>query len=195
LIITSGVGGHFTEPMCDANTSLSPSAFSKIAPHLESLRALDPLIFDTGGLLAPNAVSMYAARRAPDSYAQLIAELGYHALTFGEGELSADREALLGTLRALRDRGVPSIASNLRCDPSVPSAAALCEVLVDASDGVPMITRGNDRIALLTFIAEDAITRATPELSAGLRLTPIARAIGPAVQAARARAAPRWWWP
>ncbi|MBK7778583.1 MAG: 5'-nucleotidase C-terminal domain-containing protein [Sandaracinaceae bacterium] len=189
LIITSGVGGHFTEPMCDANTSLSPSAFSKIAPHLESLRALDPLIFDTGGLLAPNAVSMYAARRAPDSYAQLIAELGYHALTFGEGELSADREALLGTLRALRDRGVPSIASNLRCDPSVPSAAALCEVLVDASDGVPMITRGNDRIALLTFIAEDAITRATPELSAGLRLTPIARAIGPAVQAARARGA------
>lgn len=189
LLITSGVGGHFTEPLCDANTSLSPSAFAKIAPHLESLRALDPLVLDTGGLLAPNAVSMYAARHEPDSYAQLIAELGYHALTFGESELSANRGELVATLRALRARGVPSIASNLRCDPNVPSAAALCEVLVDASDGVPVITRGNDRIAVLTFIAEDAITRAAPDLSAGLRLAPIAQAIGPAVEAARARGA------
>ncbi|MCA9535460.1 MAG: hypothetical protein KC593_17325 [Myxococcales bacterium] len=189
LVVTSGVGGHFTEPVCSDGTTLAPAPFARIAPHLETLRALRPFVVDTGGLLAPNAISMYAATRAPDTYAQLIAELGYDALTFGEGELSAEREPLLEALWALRRRGVPTVASNLRCDPSVPAAAALCAVLVDAEDGVPMVQRGTDRIAFLTFLAEDAIQRATPGRSDGLRLTPVSRAIGPAVRAARARGA------
>ncbi|MCA9578690.1 MAG: 5'-nucleotidase C-terminal domain-containing protein, partial [Myxococcales bacterium] len=189
LVVTSGVGGHFTEPVCNAERTLAPAPFAHVAPHLETLRALRPFVVDTGGLLAPNAVSMYAAARAPDSFAQLIAELGYDALTFGEGELSAERAPLVDALRALRQRGVPTIASNLRCDPDVPEAVALCDVLVNAEDGVPMVERGADRIAFLTFLDEGALQRATTRQSAGLRLTPVARAIGPAVVAARARGA------
>ena len=154
---------------------------------MREARAADhPMVIDAGGLLAPHGVARYALRSDPEGLAEMVSALGYRALAFGENELGAPREGIIATLRALRERRIPSIATNLSCDAD---ARALCEVLVDAGDGISLHSVNDQRMAVLAFLPPDALTRAAPELVAGVHLEAIAEAMPRAVRAAHARGA------
>jgi hypothetical protein len=187
VIASSGVQGRFADPVCHHGRTLEPA--ERAAFTYAVLRASrdpdQPMIVDAGGLLTPHGVARYAAEQRPSALAHLVSQLGYRALAFGPSELAAPRDGMLPVMRELRDRGIPMIASNLRC---TPQGAELCALLVDASDGPSMHRVANRRMAVLSVIPEGALTQVSPDRAVGVtiespadtivRLTRIARAQG-----------------
>lgn len=190
LLVTSGVGGAHADPVCDEGTSLEPTSFASYVARLAAERERDALgatlTLDAGGLLAPHGVARFAADNEPSALGDLVRELQYDALAFGEAELGTPRASMIAAARALRRRGIPMLASNLYCDAD---AQELCDVLVDASDGVPTFDVDGRSVAVLSFMAPEALRRVAPENSAGLRLSPLAAGMQSAVDAARERGA------
>lgn len=172
--------------MCAGGEHLALAEFARRAAHLRMQGGAPHFSFDTGGLLAPHGVARFAARQDPAGLADMVRDTGYRALALGEDDLSAPRDVMLGVLTRLRDRGVPVVASNLRC---APAARALCDVLVDASDGISMHRLGDRRLAFIAMIAPEALGRLAPELAAGIRLSPLSDSVAAAVRAARDRGA------
>jgi len=144
------------------------------------------LLVDTGGLLARHGVARFASRREPEALARLVSALGYRALALGEADLGDPRELLLRRARALRRRGVPYLATNLRC---APESAQVCEVLVTGADGVPIARQGGEKVALLSYLDPGVGHRVGPDRMQGLRLEPLEGAMRNGVRAARAAGA------
>ncbi len=188
LFVTSGVGGHLAEPECDGAHDLLPTSFAHYAPWLvaASHDRDHPLVVDTGGLLAPGGVAMFAAREDPTALAALVQQLGYRALAFGIDDLSAPRAPMIAVMAELRARGIPMLADNLWCDPS---AHRLCDVLVDGSDGTPMFEVGEERTALLAVVAADALHRVAPDRARGLQVQAPKDYLPGAMRRARTRGA------
>jgi hypothetical protein len=185
LVVTSRVGGHLADPSCREGVTLEPAEIARTLQwvHEEGDRTHRPVLYDTGSLLAPHGVARFAAIRSPDALAALVVALGYQALAFGEAELAGPREALIHTAEALRERGVPMIATNLYCDQE---RKALCDVLVDAGDGVSMHRIGRDRVAFISLVDPSALERISPDRVQGLRLAPIKESLAQAVRSAHA---------
>ncbi|MFW6051821.1 MAG: hypothetical protein ACODAU_11640 [Myxococcota bacterium] len=185
LVVTSGVGGHFADASCRGGATLAPAP---IARTLEWVRreaeATDsqPLLYDTGSLLAPHGVARFTATKAPETLARMVDSLGYQALAFGEAELAAPRDAILGTINALRDRSVPVIATNLYCGRA---ASHLCEALVDGTDGISVHRIGGEKVAFIAMLAPSALERVSPERTRGVRIAPVEAAMAAAVREAR----------
>lgn len=179
---TAGVAGEFARPVCENGENLVPLPFAEIARDLPRRSRLGDIVIDTGGLFARHGVVRFASREHPAALAELSEALGYHALAVGEADLGDPRDSLIARARALRERGIPMIASNLRCDES---ASALCDSLRTAADGVPTI----GGVALLSFIDPAALRRVGPTSRQGLRLLPLAASITAMVAAARERGA------
>ncbi|HJL18693.1 MAG TPA: hypothetical protein RMH99_23730 [Sandaracinaceae bacterium LLY-WYZ-13_1] len=187
VIATSDVGGRFAHPVCDRADDLRPSDHAAFTYALTRNAADpdDPLVVDMGGLLSPHGVARYAAQHRPSSLAVMVEQLGYDALAFGLDDLAAPRDGVLALARELRERDIPMVASNLRCGPE---AAALCEVLVDASDGVSMHLVNGRRTAVLSVLRPEVTQRVAPDRAAGIafdapeasiaRLTRLARSRG-----------------
>lgn len=186
VLVTAGVDGHFADPVCTGAETLAPADFARHGPTLASAASQSdhPLILDAGSLLSPFGVARWAAAADPEGLAALVADLGYRAIALGALDLAAPRGDLVDVLRALRDRGVPTLATNLRCDdPEDP----LCEVLVDGSDGVQLLRFSQGRAAVVSLLVPDvARTLVPPERLAGLRLVDPATALRAAVRRARA---------
>lgn len=184
VIASGGIGGRFGRPVCRHGLTIEPSqtALYTYALMREARGPDRPMVLDTGGLLAPHGVARYAAVEDASALAELIDALGYRALAFGEEELAAPRASLLAVIRRLRYRGIPSIATNLRCEDE---AIPLCDLLVDASDG-PSLHRVAERtVAVLAFLPAGATEAVAPDLAGGVRIAPIPDAMPRAVRQAR----------
>lgn len=189
VVVSSGVAGHFADPVCEGDVTLSPAGFTQHAGTLA--HAAEPsggpsLVVDTGGLVQPHGIARYASERSPDALAQLVDGLGYDALAFAYRDLEADRERVLRSARAFAAVGVPYVLSNLRCDAT---SAALCEAIHDAGDGPLIVARGAEKVAFLAFVDPAALARVTAVNTHGLTIAPLLDAMRDGVRLARARGA------
>lgn len=171
VIATSDVDGRFARPICDRGDDLRASdhAAFTYALHRTARDPDQPMVVDMGGLLTPHGVARYAAAERPSSLAVMVRDLGYRALGFGLNDLAAPREGMLNVIRELRERGIPMIASNLRCGEE---AAALCELLVDASDGPSMHVVNGRRMAVLSVLRTNATDLVAPDRAGGVHFDP-----------------------
>ena len=185
IVATGGIGGHLARPVCAEGATLEEAPFARVAPRLVTESGSDdrPFVFDSGGLLTPGGVGRFAAAHTPRELARTLDALGYRALVFGSAELAAPRTPMVRALATIRGRGIPTVATNLHCSAR---AAALCEVLVDGSDGPSIHLVGEKRLAFFAFLAEDAISRVAPDRAEGVRIGPIEAALRDAVRRARA---------
>ncbi len=183
VIASSDVDGHFAHPVCDGRGALRPADEAAYTYALVRTPREDrPMIVDTGGLLTPAGVARYSADEHPEALADLVTELGYRALTFGPNELGAPRSGLLSVLELLREREIPTIASNLRC--SGP-AAAVCEVVVDESDEPAIFDVAEERMAMLSVMAPASLDAVAPDRRDGITLDAPREALALATRAAR----------
>lgn len=184
VIASAGVRGHLLDPVCDDETALAAADEGLFTyAILRAARASDhPMVLDAGGLLAPNGVLRYAAEQNPAALAHMVRSLGYRALAFGESELGAPRQDMIDVARELRAQRIPMIASNLRCHGD---ATALCDQIVDASDGISVHTVLDTRVAVLAMVRENVLSRIAPELSEGLTIDPLEDALEHDVRQAR----------
>ncbi len=187
IIATGGVDGRFGVPVCEGDRYLVPHPLAAFTYALvRQAHATDrPLVLDTGGLLWPGGVARFAAEREPEALAALVAELGYRALALGENDLAARRARVLPVLEALARRGIPVIATNLRCGRA---AHALCDVVVDARDEVVVLEAGSRTVAVVAMLDPAVRSRLAPDLAVGVSIDPISEALPRAVLAARPRA-------
>lgn len=187
VLASGGIGGRFARPRCvDGDTLVATStAVYTYALMREARRDDRPMVVDTGGLLAPHGVARFAAEHDPEAMAEMVDALGYRALALGADELTIDRDALVAVAQRLRAAGIPIIASNLHCGPE---AAALCEQIVDASDGPSVHRVAQERMAVLSFLPANSADLLPPESRAGLTFDAPADAMPAAVRVARGRA-------
>lgn len=184
LVVTSGLGGHFADPACSDDETMSPAPIARTLEWVRRDAQVEgmPLLYDTGSLLAPHGVNRFAAREAPRTLARMVDELGYKALAFGQAELGAPRDGMIATAASLRERLIPAIATNLYC--SGP-AERLCDVLVSGADGISIRRIGEERVAFLGLLAPSVLERISPERAEGLRLAPVKESLDAAVRKAR----------
>ncbi len=191
IVATGGVAGELATPVCNEEASLEPMEAAKALESLYRRRQEGALVLDTGGLLARHGVVRFAARERPEALAELVVRMGYHALAFGETDLGDPREILLARLRALKEVGVPVLATNLSCNEE---HSALCDLLVTAEDGLPThVIRDADgdetTVAVLAFLEPEVAERVGPDRTEGLTIHPLAESIRLGVTAARERGA------
>lgn len=184
VVATAGVRGHLAEARCGEEALLEPSPFAHLAGEIAPVLERVPLgfAFDAGGFSSPHGVSRFAVAEAPSRLADLVAELGYRALALGEEDFYLPPADLVAFARALADRGIPLVATNLVCDEP---RRELCEALVTAGDGVSLFHLGELRLAFLAFVGPRALDHLDPEDAASLRLLPIERSLPEAVKLAR----------
>ena len=169
VIATGGVDGRFARPVCVGDDYLRPSDHAGFSRALaRAAREPDrPLVIDTGGLLTPHGVARYAAEVRPATLSRLVQGLGYRALALGLNDLAAPRAPMMEVLSRLRADGVPMLASNLRC---TEDAHALCDILVDASDGPSMHIVSGRRTAVLSVLRPEVLNMVAPDRAEGLVL-------------------------
>jgi len=184
IVATGGVSGEIATAVCDSELTLDPSELA--TRDVWGGLGDDVLVVDTGGLFARHGVSRWLAEHRPTELARLARALGYHALAVSQADLGDERALLLTRARALRRAGIPMVASNLRCSAA---ASDVCNALLDGSDGVPLATRGAERVAFFAYLDPRATSRMADDRVAGLRIEPIAAALSRDVRAARARGA------
>ncbi len=188
LIASSEVSGRFAHPVCHWGETLQPAEGAAFTYALVR-NAHDPdrpMVLDTGGLLTPQGVARYAAQERPSSLAIMVQQLGYRALAFGLTNLASPRAGMLSVARELRDRGIPMIASNLRC---APDQQELCDVLVDASDGPSMHEVADRQMAVLAVLRQNVTDLVAPDRGAGIRIEPPKDSIIRLTRMARAQGA------
>lgn len=215
MIATGGVAGDLADPLCHAGADLRPSSFEAVAAHLEQSQQeasapgsnanteaaateadangsdaneehLAPLRIDTGGLLARHGATRFAAEHNPAGLARLVEDLGYRALAFSEADLGDPRGIVLRRVRALRERNIPTLAHNLRCDES---AAEVCAALTTAGDGVPLHRQGQEVVALFGLLDPEVRQRVGPDRVEGLHFGPLEESIRQVTRTARSRGA------
>ncbi len=172
VIASAGVHGHLLDPVCNDDDALvaAPEGLFTYAVVRAAAAPDHPMVLDAGGLLAPHGVMRFAAEREPAAVADMVAELGYRVLAFGQSDLGAPRRPMLDVSHELRRRNIAMIATNLRC---IDEATPLCDVLVDASDGISMHTVLDAQVAVLSLLDEDTLEHVAPDLAAGLSIDPV----------------------
>jgi len=190
IVATSDVQGNLGMPVCEEGQDLRETGFANLTPRLHTLVDTEdqPLLLDTGSLLTPGALARFSAYDQPDRLARMLDGLGYRALVFGPNELAAGRVEMMRVFRALRQRGIPGIASNLFCVEGGP-AAEICEVLVDGSDGPSIHMVNGQRVAVVSVMPGDTISALAPDLAEGLRVSDPLTGMTSAVRRARAAGA------
>jgi len=185
LFVTNDIGGRFADPACNgAEPGLVPAPFARIAAHLTVVagQSDSPFVYDAGNLLSPHGVTRYALESQPERLADLVSAFGYRALALGSRDLAAPRNGVVATAKALWDRGIPMLASNLRCTrPGDP----LCEVLVDGDDGLSVHRFGNRRLALVALLPQAILDAVPRDRLDGIRLLDPAATLARAVRLAR----------
>lgn len=184
ILASSEVEGRFAHPVCYMGETLRPADAAAYTYALVRLsRDPDrPMVLDTGGLLTPHGVARYAAGAHPELLAGMVRELGYRALAFGMAELDSPRDDMLAVAAELRERGIPMIASNVRCGAE---AQGLCDAVVDAGDEPSIHEVADRRMAVLAVVRADAPAWLAPDRARGISIEPPARALARLTTAAR----------
>lgn len=188
VVASSGVGGHFADPVCEGDRTLVPASFARYASVLAmpSESGEEAFVIDTGGLVQPHGIARHTLTASPETLAVLIEQLGYDVLAFGYRDLEGERPRVLDAARSLATQGVPYVFSNLTCDED---AIELCEVVHDAGDGPLLFPRGTERIAFLAFIDPSALRRVSSSNKRGLHIADLHESVRDGVRLARARGA------
>lgn len=188
VFATAGIAGRLADAVCDGGATIvahEASAFTGVLVS-HGTRHAPAMVVDAGALLAPHGVIRFANRDRPDLVADLVQALGYDALALGESDLAAPRERTVHVAEVLADRGIPYVASNLRCEGE---GAPLCDAVIDVSDAAPVVETGSLHAAFLAMLAPEVLDRVAPDRAAGLEIAPIDAALPAAVRAARAAGA------
>ena len=187
VIATADVDGHLGVPVCDDSDDLAPHprALYTYALVRQAHAADAPLVVDAGGLLGQGGVVRFAAEHDTNGLAELVLSLGYDGLAFGASELGTPRTRMVPLAQALGSRGVPFIATNLRCTNA--RARELCDAITDASDADTIVRAGQLDVAVLAMTEPEALPHLEPELSDGIALDAIETAMPIAVRRVRSR--------
>lgn len=184
VLASSDVDGRFAHPVCHRGEALRATDAAAFTYALTRVAADPdrPMVLDTGGLFTRHGVVRYAAGAHPERLAQMVDELGYRALAFGLAELDAPRADILAVASALRERGIPMIASNVRCGAE---ASELCDVIVDAADEPSIHEVAERRMAVLAVVRADARAWMAPERARGIAIEPPAETLRRLTRASR----------
>ena len=182
IVATGHLQGAFAVPRCTDTLALAPSDVDRTLSATATAHEEGALIFDTGGLLGPSGIATFMAERAPSELAVALEGSGYAAIAAGAKDLSAPREPVLRTWRALAARDVPVVASNLSCDAE---AQSVCAAVVDAGDAPLLFNAGEARVAFLALIAPSVADTLSHEKRAGLHFASAAATLARLVPAAR----------
>ncbi len=182
VAFSSGVQGQFSPVVC--GDSPAPSALAVVASQFAA--EPDTLALDTGDLLGPAAVTRLTLEHDMAGFATAVQASGLRGLALGHRDLAAQRDVLLLGLRALRERGLQHVLSNLHCDAT---HRALCEAVQDADDPPVLIDSPSGRVGFVATVDPGALAGLSHDNAAGLTLDALADAIPAAVAAARAAGA------
>jgi hypothetical protein len=182
LVATGRLAGALAQPRCTDAGGLVPNEATMTRRAAAAAREGGALVLDTGGLLGPGGIARFLSERDPAGLAGALAGAGFGAVAIGVTDLSAPRGPVLATWTALEARGVPVVASNLRCGAA---ARAVCEGVHDAGDGVLLLDVGGVRVAFLALLDTGALRSLARDASAGLRIEAPAAALARLVPAAR----------
>ena len=184
LTATANVRGSVASLACGRTGT--PPTTCNLDATLHRAREAGDLLVDAGHFLGASFLASEAIRRNPALFADLVEHLGYRALALEHRDLNIDRALLVAFARALGERGIPLVLSNLSCDPE---AEAVCDNVLDArATGATFDTPGG----LVAFVAviDPTIFHELPEAArAGLRLEDPVKALDHAVREARAAGA------
>jgi hypothetical protein len=182
IVATGRLAGALAQPLCTDAGGLVPNEATMTLRAAAAAREGGALVLDTGGLLGPGGIARFLAERDAEGLAAALAAVGFGAVAVGVTDLSAPRAPVLATWRALAARGVPVVASNLRCGQA---ARAVCDAVHDAGDGVVMREVGGVRVAFLALLDPGVLRTLARDSSEGLRIEPPAAALARLVPAAR----------
>ncbi len=175
-----------------ANTCAQPipeSPFERLSARVAG--AMDtpgaaPTLFDTGDLLGTSAIGRLAVETDVVRLAEAVAALGFRARALGHRDLAGDRKRLLELTRALDERAVRSVLTNLSCSAET---RALCDAVVTGSEPPLMIDTPEGRVGFIAAISPGALREVGRH--PGLILTAPAGALAAATRQARALGANR----
>lgn len=109
------------------------------------------------GALGDHPLLAYAARERPAQLAELLSAIGFSALQLGVADLNGPLLREPGLTKALRERGVLVLGSNLQC-----GGQAFCEGWATAEDPLPIIERRGRKYALFSVLPDDLSARVEP---------------------------------
>lgn len=176
--ISSGLRGDLTSLDCGAENA--PSRFEELSARLAG--AGDAVLFDSGDLLGASAVAHLATDGDVGALADAIAATHLRAIALGHRDLGAPRADVIARARALGQRNVPVVLTNLRCEAS---AQSLCDAVVDASDPPMITTTDRGAVAFIAVAAPRVLSFVARDRSESITLTDPAESIARATLAAR----------
>ncbi len=185
LWLSGEAQGRLFEPRCTEEAAWAPSELARALGALPA-SAPPPLLLDTGGLLAPHALTRSIARTEPGALAKALARVGFRALLLDAHLLGTPPAVRDPLLAALRRQGLAVLASNLTCETGGP----LCEAVVDAHDGLLLLADPHGaRVALVGLLPPEVLTSLPADRRRGLRLHAPEEVLARATRRARHRGA------
>lgn len=181
LVVSSGLQGDAARLAC-LPAGERGGALSDLARSLGRATGDDVLRVDGGDLFGASAVAHLATRDHLPALVDAVVASGLRALAVGHRDLSGPRADVVARARALSERGVRTVLSNLRCDDA---ARDLCDALVDSGDDPLVLSTPAGGVGVVALVAPGALHSVARDCAEGLTLAPPEEALGRAVLAAR----------
>ncbi len=186
--ISQALVGRFATSTCERPVSESP--FERLSARFAGAagKGPPPLFFDAGDLLGTSAMGRLAVETDVGRLAEAVASLGLQARALGRRDLAGGRQKLIDFTRAIGERGVPTVLTNLWCEGD---ATALCDVVLTGSEPPLLIDTPAGRVAFISAISPAALRELAQGPGQGIILKPPAEALGEATRLARSLGAGR----
>jgi len=192
LLFHADLDGRLATPAC-ARTPAAPAGptYAALVGRLAALRAATapdrpaPVALLGGNIAAPDLFGATLLERGPsgmEALAAILAQGRYDAIALGHHELSLDQVALGQLVAALKARGMPVVATNLRCDGH---ARGICpQVQPDA-----LVRHGGLAVGVVATISPAVVPGIPAAVWRGLTLDDPAAAARLAIRGLRKRGA------
>ncbi len=181
LVVSSGLQGDVTRLACVAEGQRG-AGITALTRSLASVTGDDVLRVDAGDLFGASAMGQLATRDHLPALVDAVVASGLRALVVGHRDLGGPRADVIARARALSARGIPTVLSNLRCEPA---GQALCDALVDAGDDPVVLPTPSGGVGLVSVLAPASLQAMARDRSEGITLSSPEEALGRAVLAAR----------
>jgi|GEM_PF-1759793 len=193
LLFHADLDGRLATPACAGTpASGTPPTYAALIGRLTALRSAAengeraaPVALLGGNTAAPDlfgASLLERGRPGIDALAEILAPGHYDAIALGHHELSLDAATLGQLVAALKTRGMPVVATNLRCDGH---GRTVCpDVQPDA-----LLKRGDVSVGVVATISPAVIAGIPPSAFKGLSLDDPATAARAGLRRLRQRGA------
>ena len=193
LLFHADLDGRLATPSCaGAPAGGGSPSYAAVIGRLIALREAaagteraGPITLLGGNVASPDLFGATLLERGAagiEALAGILAAGGYDAIALGHHELSLDRAALGQLVGALEGRGMPVVATNLRCDARVRGVcpAVRPDILLD---------RGDVSVGVIATISPAVVPGIPPSVFKGLALDDPAAASRAAIRGLRRRGA------